>query len=129
MISPLLHFQVPQKAPIRIFVIAQIAQIVLSSLGADQGEAAMNVSIGDRWQGFVDRVVTDGRYASASEVVREGLRLVGEREAKLVSLRTMLNASIAAGGEVTDAELDDAIAKQSAELRSRSNFRPHASTD
>ena len=63
----------------------------------------MNVSIGDRWQGFVDRVVKEGRYGSASEVVREGLRLVEEREAKLLALRATLEASIAQGGEVTDA--------------------------
>jgi antitoxin ParD1/3/4 len=78
----------------------------------------MNVSIGDRWQGFVDRVVKDGRYGSASEVVREGLRLVEEREARLIALRTTLDASIALGGEVTDEELDAAIAAKSAELRS-----------
>jgi antitoxin ParD1/3/4 len=79
----------------------------------------MNVSIGDRWQGFVDRLVTDGRYGSASEVVREGLRLVEEREARLVALRATLDASIALGGQVTDAELDEAIAAKGAELRSR----------
>lgn len=76
----------------------------------------MNVSIGDRWQGFVDRVVKDGRYASASEVVREGLRLVEEREARLVSLRATIDASIEEGGEVTDAELDAALAARAAEL-------------
>jgi antitoxin ParD1/3/4 len=79
----------------------------------------MNVSIGDRWQGFVDRLVTDGRYGSASEVVREGLRLVEEREAKLVALRATLDASIALGGQVTDVELDAAVAAKSAELRSK----------
>jgi antitoxin ParD1/3/4 len=77
----------------------------------------MNVSIGDRWQGFVERVVKDGRYGSASEVVREGLRLVEEREAKLVALRARLDASIALGGEVTEDELDAAITAKSAELR------------
>ncbi len=59
----------------------------------------MNVSVGERWEGFVDAVVKSGRYGSASEVVREGLRLVEEREAKLVALRETLNASIAQGGE------------------------------
>lgn len=77
----------------------------------------MNVSIGDRWQWFVDSVVKDGRYGSASEVVREGLRLVEEREAKLVALRATLNASIAAGGEVAEAELDAALAARGANLR------------
>jgi antitoxin ParD1/3/4 len=79
----------------------------------------MNVSIGDRWQGFVDRVVPAGRYGSASEVVREGLRLVEEREAKLAALRATLDASIALGGEVTDAELDTALAEKGAEARSK----------
>ena len=78
----------------------------------------MNVSIGERWQGFVEQVVKEGRYGSASEVVREGLRLVEEREARLAALRATLNASIAQGGEVTDDELDAAIAARSAELRS-----------
>ncbi len=82
------------------------------------GGAAVNVSIGDRWQAFVDRVVKDGRYGSASEVVREGLRLVEEREARLLALRATLNASIAQGGEATDEELDAALTAKSVELRS-----------
>jgi antitoxin ParD1/3/4 len=49
--------------------------------------------------------------------VREGLRLVEEREAKLAALRATLDASIAQGGEVTDEELDAAIAAKSAELK------------
>jgi antitoxin ParD1/3/4 len=79
--------------------------------------AEMNVSIGDRWEQFVEQTVKTGRYGSASEVVREGLRLVEEREAKLKALRATLDASIAAGGEVTDDELDHAIAARSEELR------------
>jgi antitoxin ParD1/3/4 len=50
----------------------------------------MNVSIGERWQTFVDDLVKNGRYGSASEVVREGLRLVEEREARLGALRAAL---------------------------------------
>jgi len=76
----------------------------------------MNVSIGERWEQFVDKAVKAGRYGSASEVVREGLRLVEEREAKLTALKAIIDASIAAGGEVTDAQLDDALALQSQEL-------------
>lgn len=76
----------------------------------------MNVSIGDRWERFVEQAVKNGRYGSASEVVREGLRLVEEREAKLTALRATLEASLAAGGEVGEDELDAAIAARSAEL-------------
>ena len=50
---------------------------------------------------YIDGKVASGAYLSASEVVREGLRLVEEREAKLNSLREMLAASIAEGAAVT----------------------------
>lgn len=76
----------------------------------------MNVSIGDRWEHFVDQAVKAGRYGSASEVVREGLRLVEEREAKLTALRATIDASLAAGGQVTDEQLDDALAQRTKEL-------------
>ena len=76
----------------------------------------MNVSIGERWEAFVERVIRAGRYGSASEVVREGLRLVEEREAKLKALQAMLDASIEAGGEATEADIDAAIEAKAAEL-------------
>jgi antitoxin ParD1/3/4 len=65
----------------------------------------MNVSIGERWEDFVERAVKSGRYSSASEVVREGLRLVEEREAKLQALRRTMEASIAEGGSFSDDEV------------------------
>ena len=81
----------------------------------------MNVSIGERWESFVERAVKDGRYGSASEVVREGLRLVEEREAKLQALRATLDASIAQGGVVSDDELDAALMARARELRRNRN--------
>lgn len=66
----------------------------------------MNVSIGQRWEHFVEDVVREGRYGSASEVVREGLRLVEEREAKLKALRETIHAAIAEGGRFSDAEVE-----------------------
>lgn len=69
----------------------------------------MNVSIGERWEGFVDRIVRSGRYGSASEVVREGLRLVEEREAKLAALRATIDAALAEEGRFSDAEIAEAL--------------------
>ena len=69
----------------------------------------MNVSIGERWEEFVSSVVAAGRYGSASEVVREGLRLVEEREAKLQALRETLDASIERGGRHTRAQAAAAV--------------------
>ena len=72
----------------------------------------MNVSIGSRWEKFVDSLVEAGRYSSASEIMREGLRLVEEREAKLAALRETLNASIEAGGAHTSDEVRAFVAKR-----------------
>ena len=58
----------------------------------------MNVSIGPRWEDYVSKIVAEGRYASASEVMREGLRLVEEREEKMRALRETIQASLARGG-------------------------------
>ena len=43
----------------------------------------MNVSLTDKLEEFVNQLVEQGRYRSASEVVREGLRLLEIREAQL----------------------------------------------
>lgn len=54
----------------------------------------MNVSIGKHWEEFIDALVKSGRYGSASEVVRQGLREIETREAKLRSLRDDIQAAI-----------------------------------
>jgi antitoxin ParD1/3/4 len=76
----------------------------------------MNVSIGTRWEGFVENAVKSGRYVSASEVVREGLRLVEEREAKLQALRETLGATIAKGGHGCDDDPGASLDAKAAEL-------------
>jgi antitoxin ParD1/3/4 len=43
----------------------------------------MNVSLTDKLEEFVNQLVDEGRYRSASEVVREGLRLLEIRESQL----------------------------------------------
>lgn len=70
----------------------------------------MNVSIGPRWESFVSKAVETGRYGSASEVVREGLRLVEEREAKLQALRETLDAAIAEDKWYSPEQVDAAVA-------------------
>jgi len=80
----------------------------------------MNVSVGQKWEAFVAEAVESGRYGSASEIVREGLRLVEEREAKLAALRQTLEKSIAEGGAYTDEEVGADIEKFLTELEMKS---------
>jgi antitoxin ParD1/3/4 len=47
-------------------------------------------SLGDHFSRFIEAQVEQGRYGSASDVVRAGLRLLEEQEAKLEALRAAL---------------------------------------
>ncbi len=47
-------------------------------------------SLGDHFSQFVEGQVDQGRYNSASDVVRAGLRLLEEQETKLTALRAAL---------------------------------------
>ncbi len=70
----------------------------------DADMATRNVVLTDRQEDLIDTLVEGGRYQNASEVLREGLRLLEQREAedaaKLVALREAAKqgmASIEAG--------------------------------
>lgn len=58
-----------------------------------------NVVLTDHQAEFVERLVSSGRYQNASEVLREGLRLIESREAddkaRLKALREAARAGIA----------------------------------
>lgn len=47
-------------------------------------------SLGEHFSAFVESRVKEGRYDTASDVMRAALRLLEEREAKLAALRSAL---------------------------------------
>ncbi len=83
----------------------------------------MNVSVGREFEEFVRGKVDSGDYASVSEVVRDGLRLLREKEAlleaRLQSLRGEIQKGIdkAERGEMRDGEI--VMAELRAKLLSR----------
>jgi len=56
-----------------------------------------SISLNDHFDAFISESVKNGRYDSASEVIRAGLRLLESSETKLTSLRTMLAEGEASG--------------------------------
>lgn len=49
-----------------------------------------SVTLGRHFEEFVSHQVSEGRFGSASEVIRAGLRLLEDREVKLAALRRAL---------------------------------------
>jgi antitoxin ParD1/3/4 len=62
---------------------------------------ATSYSIGKHFEGFIEGLIESGRYSTASEVMRDGLRLIEEREerrkAKLEALRAEIQKGFDSG--------------------------------
>ncbi len=78
----------------------------------------MNVAIPTQLEEFIRHQVQSGRYGNASEVVRDGLRLLQEREltriGKLGELRALIQAGIDSG---LAGDFDVAVLKRKARAR------------
>ena len=72
-----------------------------------------SVSLGDHFESFISHQIHAGRFASASEAVRAGLRLLEERETRLEVLRRALQEGEASGS--ADYALNDLLAELDAE--------------
>jgi antitoxin ParD1/3/4 len=76
---------------------------------------ARNVDLGDKLENFVANLVATGRYASEEQVLREGVRLIQEREDRLATLDEAIARGMAAAdtgeGRPTDQVFDRLEAK------------------
>lgn len=56
-----------------------------------------SIALGQHFANFIDTQVQGGRYGTASDVVRAGLRLLEEHEAKVKALQDALYAGLHSG--------------------------------
>ncbi|GLR66558.1 addiction module antitoxin [Acidocella aquatica] len=54
----------------------------------------ISADLGQQLEIFVSRLVETGRYGSKSEVLREGVRLIQDREAQLAALDTVVERAL-----------------------------------
>jgi antitoxin ParD1/3/4 len=76
-------------------------------------------TLGEHFEGFVRKQLATGRYNNASEVLRDALRLMEDRERRLAALDAAIERGIAAAdaGQVHDSdalldELEDRYARR-----------------
>ena len=77
---------------------------------------ASSFSLGNHFESFVQGQLASGRYNNASEVLRDALRLMEERDAKFQALRATHNASIQGGGAHSDGDITLALDEEEAAL-------------
>ncbi|HWU13424.1 MAG TPA: type II toxin-antitoxin system ParD family antitoxin [Caulobacter sp.] len=81
---------------------------------------AKNTSIvlSEHFQTFIEGQIAEGRYGSASEVVRAGLRLLENQEARMAALRAALIEG-ELSGEPQPFDLEAFLAEMAATERSK----------
>jgi antitoxin ParD1/3/4 len=79
---------------------------------------ATSYSIGKHFEAFIERLIASGRYSTASEIIRDGLRLIEEREQDREAKLEWLRAEIQKGLDSGPAEeVGDMFARIKAEGR------------
>ncbi|QAY78704.1 type II toxin-antitoxin system ParD family antitoxin [Sphingosinicella sp. BN140058] len=73
-----------------------------------------SVSLSDHFDRFIAEQVKAGHYGSASEVVRDGLRLLEERQIRMQALRAELQAGLDSG-IAEEFDIDEWLAEKTSE--------------
>ncbi len=59
--------------------------------------ATTSFTLGEHWEVFMKNQIASGKYGSASELVRDGLRLLERRETKMAALQKAITEGFESG--------------------------------
>ncbi len=77
----------------------------------------ISADLGQQLEAFVSSLVETGRYGSKSEVLREGVRLIQDRETQLAALDAMIGRALADSDEGTGKPADEVFDRLEAKYR------------
>jgi antitoxin ParD1/3/4 len=83
----------------------------------------ISADLGLQLESFVARLVETGRYNSKSEVLREGIRLIQERETRLSVLDQALSRGLADAEAGRAKPMFDAVSRLEAKYKAMSPVR------
>ena len=90
---------------------------------------ATSYSIGKHFETFIEGLIESGRYSTASEIMRDGLRLIEEREERRKAKLDALRAEIQKGfdsGPAEEVDIHEMIKAVKARGRQQLLARKHA---
>ncbi len=84
----------------------------------------ISADLGQQLERYVAELVGSGRYGSKSEVLREGVRLIQDREAQLVALDAAIAQSLAEADAGKGGNANDVFDRLEAKYRAMAGREP-----
>lgn len=85
---------------------------------------AKDVDLGARFEAHVEKLLGSGRFSSREEVLREGVRLLSEREARLARLDAAIERGLADAEAGRVHEIDEVRAEMRDRYRTKADIDP-----
>ena len=84
----------------------------------------ISADLGQQLEGYIAKLVKTGRYGSKSEVLREGVRLIQDRETQLVALDAVIGRGIADSDADRGQPAEEVFDRLEAKYRAMANDKP-----
>lgn len=81
----------------------------------------ISADLGQQLENYVARLVESGRYGSKSEVLREGVRLIQDRETQLAALDAVIERRVADSDARRGKPADEVFDRLEAKYQSMAN--------